>query len=105
MNGREGFDGQRMNGREKEPPGTAKECKSCKALIVWAKSANGKPMPMDVTPDEQGEFYLFRRPDCIEAVHQRERSTRAESARQRGDKRYTCHFATCPNAADHRGPR
>jgi len=105
MNGREGFDGQSMNGRTREEPGTAKECRSCKALIVWAKSARGSNMPMDVSPDPKGDFFLFRKEDRIEAVHYAERSTRAEAARNRGDKKYTCHFATCPNASKHRAQK
>jgi hypothetical protein len=104
MNGREGFD-RGANGQKRQEPGTATECRSCQALIVWAKSANGKSMPMDVEPDAEGQFFLFRKEDCIDAVHQTERSTRAEGARQRGDKKYTCHFATCPNAAEHRSKK
>lgn len=88
--------------RKREEPGTAKECRGCKALIIWAKSARGSNMPMDVSPTDEGQFFLFRKPDHILAVHQMEQSTRAEDARRRGDKKYTCHFATCPNAAQHR---
>lgn len=86
--------------RVKDPPGTAKECRSCKATIVWTLTEKGKSMPCDVTPTTQGTFYLFRRADHIAAVHID--SGAAATARKRGDKRYTSHFSTCPNAKQHR---
>lgn len=92
--------------RMREEPGATKECRTCKAKIVWAKSSStGRPMPMDLEPNTEGQFFMFRKTDCIEAVHCRERSTRAEEARTRGDKKYTCHFATCAQADQHRRPR
>lgn len=86
----------------KDPPGTAKECRSCNALIVWTTTSKGKPMPCDVSPSAEGTFYLFRLPDRIDAVHVDGADPRAARAKARGDKRYTSHFATCPNAAQHR---
>ena len=56
-----------------------KKCRSCKAPIVWLRTAAGKTMP--VNPDTVAE-------DCetydAAALH-------------------TSHFATCPNASRHRG--
>ena len=57
-------------------------CKSCQAKIIWAKSVSGTPMPLDfpgekrVVVDEDGVFHIL--------------------------DTYISHFATCPNAAEHR---
>lgn len=83
-------------------PGTAAECRSCKSLIVWTRTSSGKLMPCDVSPTEDGTFYLFRKPDAIEAVHVGSQDPRAAKAKARGDKTYTSHFSTCPNADAHR---
>jgi hypothetical protein len=62
-------------------------------------------MPMDVSPKPDGDFFMFRKPDHILAVHVKARKDIAERARQRGDKRYTSHFSTCPQADQHRKTR
>jgi len=86
--------------RPKDPPGTAKECRSCKALIVWCKTQKGKSMPCDVSPADDGTFFLFRRADHIEAIHLKSSHPSAEAARARGDKTYTSHFSTCSERSD-----
>ena len=91
--------------KPKDPPGTARECRSCKALIVWVKTAKGKSMPCDVGPREDGTFYLFRTLTEIQAVHIDSKEPRAQRANERGDKRFTSHFSTCVNAAQHRKSR
>lgn len=91
--------------RQADPPGTAKECRSCKRLIVWVKTSRGKSMPCDISPDPAGTFYLFRKSDRIEAEHVNSHSDRAQNAFARGDKKYTSHFSTCPNADEHRRSR
>lgn len=88
--------------RVKDPPGTAKECRSCKALVVWTKTERGKPMPCDVAPSKDGSFYLFRKSDRIDAVHVRSSDPRAARAMDRGQNKHESHFSTCPNAAQHR---
>jgi hypothetical protein len=87
----------------KPAPGTATECRSCKAPIVWTRTAKGKSMPCDLQPSDAGTFYLFRRPDVIEAVYSASTDPRVEKAKARGDKRYVSHFSSCPQAAQHRG--
>jgi hypothetical protein len=55
-------------------------CRSCQEQIIWFKTAAGKNMPVDadtVEPDDD-ELDLDR---------------------------HTSHFATCPNANQHRKPR
>lgn len=55
------------------------QCRSCQAEIRWVKQKSGKMMPVNPTAVWMGD--------------------------PEGGKRYepgTSHFATCPNAADHR---
>ncbi len=89
--------------RAKDPPGTAKECRSCKQLIVWTTTKNGKSMPCDVEPSEKGTFFLFRVEDRIDAVHEFSKDDpRCGRAWDRDQKKHASHFSTCPNAAEHR---
>lgn len=55
-------------------------CRSCRAQIIWFKTATGKNMPVDADTVE---------PDDDELDLERHKS----------------HFATCPNANQHRKPR
>lgn len=57
-------------------------CSSCGAAIVWFRTKSGKRMPVDAT------------------------STLPTDAEHQLDlKRHISHFATCPNAPQHRKPR
>jgi len=78
------------------------ECRSCEAAIVWTITASGKKMPCDVAPSEEGEFFLFRVGNDIESENIKSQSDRCTRAHDRGQKRHACHFATCPNADQHR---
>ena len=60
-------------------------CKSCGAKISWAKTEKGKNIPLDFP----GEMRLV--------------VTRGNTAVTQ--MTYISHFATCPNAAEHRKPR
>lgn len=54
-------------------------CSSCEALIVWFRTAKGKRMPVNAE------------------------TTRPTDAEHQLDlKRHISHFATCPNAKEHR---
>jgi hypothetical protein len=55
-------------------------CSSCRARIIWLKTERGKNMPVDAdTVDPEDDIF-------DPEVH-------------------TSHFATCPNANQHRKPR
>lgn len=57
----------------------ATTCRSCGAAIVWFKTSSGKKMPVD------------------------EATTQPTDAEHQLDlKRHVSHFATCPNANQHR---
>lgn len=73
------------------------KCSSCGAEIFWALTDKGKRIPMDAEPVKlPGLFVLMKQGSLL----------RASSAGSRGDvvpALYQSHFATCPNAASHRG--
>lgn len=63
-------------------------CRSCGASILWVETSTGKRMPLDFDPERRF---------VIEAG--------AEQMRARLRNTYVSHFATCPNADQHRKPR
>lgn len=72
------------------------ECSTCKAPILWARWAlSGRAVPIDPTPVSSGNL-------ALEAgrVHL---YTDDDARLQR--ERFTSHFATCPDADQHRRRR
>jgi len=63
-------------------------CRSCGAQIEWTLTAKGRRMPLDV--DERADGNLV-----VDDAH------RAVSV-PAGTGNRTSHFATCPNAGEHR---
>ena len=57
-------------------------CRSCGAEIVWLKTKQEHSMPVDYDTFTQGDERLFD-----------------------SKKGHISHFATCPNADEHRKPR
>jgi hypothetical protein len=85
-----------MSRRPNSPEG---KCRDCGRLVYWAEMPNGKMRPFDREPSPNGKAILFKRPDG---------TLRAEDARpgqQRGAGARTCHFDTCTNRQQRRGPR
>lgn len=74
-------------------------CNSCGAAIEWAISdKTGKRMPLDAETSDRGTIRAFTpigQPEVYcRVIPKRER--------ERGELLYTSHFATCPNAKQHR---
>ncbi len=68
------------------------QCRSCEALVIWAETASGKKMPLDAEPSEAGTF-----------VYLGGKTRKAnDEDKQLLRPRHTSHFATCPDAAQHR---
>ena len=73
------------------------ECNSCGAPIFWAKTIKGRPIPLDEQPSprgnvvvsEEGTALVYRDPSAI-------------APRYADSPKYLSHFATCPNAEEHR---
>ena len=60
------------------------KCKSCGAEIVWAKTANGRAVPMD-PPEKRYVLKQKFNGDHVEI-----------------EETWLSHFATCPDSALHR---
>lgn len=77
-------------------------CRSCKAAIVWAETVNGKSMPVNAEPAQNGNIDLEPNSDPREPpiAHMLDAtgSRNVHGARQSPFLRYTSHFATCPQA-------
>lgn len=69
--------------------------------MVWAETDKGKRIPLDAEPVDDGNIVMTQ---LVPRGMMRVRHVR------KGEDtgiapRYTCHFATCPEAAEHRKPR
>lgn len=80
-------------------PGPAPErCRSCKAPIRWVvMAASNKSMPLDYDPSPAGTVRIDMGSGFGLVVR--------ASAVTPDETLYTSHFATCPNAGQHRRPR
>jgi hypothetical protein len=69
----------KIEGDKGHKPLQLTKCRSCQAGIVWVKTKTGKNMPVDADTWTQGDPHLFD-----------------------PELGHISHFATCPNADDHR---
>jgi hypothetical protein len=68
-------------------------CKSCGAPIVWAfVPRTGRRMPVDADPVDDGNVILTRPSTSMAEAH----------VVAKGAGTHVSHFATCPQAAEHR---
>lgn len=73
------------------------KCRSCGAAIIWSKTvATGKAVPLDAEPHEDGNIGLVPAGAMVLPKEM------VELGKKIGSKRYRSHFATCPNASQHR---
>lgn len=72
-------------------------CRSCGAPIRWARTAAGKHIPLDATPTPDGNVLLTE--DGVATVVGGLHVWPPDALR------WTAHFATCPNADEHRTGR
>ena len=72
------------------------ECKSCAAPIIWALTGTGKRMPIDARPDPYGRIEITSIRYDVPTI------TTHPQTPLHVPTLYTSHFATCPNADQHR---
>lgn len=82
-------------------------CRSCHIPVLWADTTVGERMPVDEKPTADGNVLLHitddsPTPKLIAGVLNR---GQAAGARDRGERLYRSHFASCPNASGHRRSR
>lgn len=82
-----------------DPELGARRCKSCRAAILWTVTESGARMPVDFAPVVDGTIAISV------GEHEGRRAWRSRVA-QIGESvvRRKSHFATCPNAKEHRKP-
>lgn len=79
-----------------------KPCRSCGAPMVFVKTIFGKRIPLDVEPNmEKGNVVVANGVAIYISGPKREGEARVVAERV-GLRLYTSHFATCPDAAEHR---
>lgn len=78
-----------LQGEQVGPVRSTPLCRSCHAPIIWAKTKTGKRIPLDPKPVIGGNLVLI---DGVVGV----------TPPSHNVERYTSHFATCPNADEHR---
>lgn len=78
----------------------------CGAAIVWARSVNGKPQPLDAKPDPKGNIVLDldTEPPTARVVSKSVLETYRREAAAKGIELelYTAHHGTCPRADEFR---
>jgi hypothetical protein len=73
-------------------------CRSCGQPIRWAKTSNGKSIPLDAEPHKfAGNILLHDDGTCVVMPK--------EEARNCPEPLYRSHFASCANAKKHRKPK
>lgn len=65
-------------------------CSSCGAPVTWCRTEKGKAMPVDPTPTERGNLIVAGT------------ACRVATLFDPPGERFTSHFSSCPNAAQHR---
>lgn len=69
-------------------------CRACGAVIRWAKTENGRPIPLDVAPAADGNIVI--RPGPIAHVLKKSEEPTAAT--------FKAHFATCSKRQKHPQP-
>lgn len=81
-------------------------CRTCGAPIIWATvRKSGKRMPLDATPDPDGNVALRADGTCEVWGATIRLSLDEAVIAERGATWHRAHFAVCPNADRHRTRR
>lgn len=71
-------------------------CRTCRAQIVWVELPSGRRMPVDADPSPAGQIRLDGTFGVVLDTDQ------TIAARLAGEPLFISHFATCPDAGQHR---
>lgn len=75
-------------------------CKSCGAEVLWVKLIPmGRVNPLNPTPSRSGNIRMLGTRKAVAKVLGK---AELETAALASEELYTSHFATCPNAKQHR---
>lgn len=77
------------------------KCRSCNAEIVWCRTPKGGQMPVDAQPDPDGNLVMDAGQGATPECRPLKNSEKADHP----GPFHKSHFATCPNAKDHRKTR
>jgi hypothetical protein len=72
------------------------KCRSCGAPIVWAETVKGRRIPIDAQPAHDGNIRLEDRGQFVPPL------AHVLTGQIENTQRWRSHFASCPNAAQHR---
>lgn len=73
-------------------------CRSCGAPVRWVETTSGRRMPLDPTPNAKGNVYLEPGVPTATVFG----NLQADARKALAGRLYLSHFATCPDADDHR---
>lgn len=76
------------------------QCRSCGAEVLWVKLIpHNRLNPLNPTPTREGNIRMLGQRKAVARVLGKEDMATAKLA---SEELYTSHFATCPNAKQHR---
>lgn len=75
-------------------------CKGCNAEILFATTDNGRKMPVDILPNNDGNVIITSRLECGELEYFAHVLSPATAKSYDGDRTrlHMPHFVTCPKA-------
>lgn len=81
----------------------AKYCRSCGAELIWTVTANGKRMPVDIAPREDGNILLTEYPDGLMTAEYVKPTLFEEwDVPAPEPRRHLSHFRTCKQSKEWR---
>jgi len=79
------------------------QCRSCKATVLWVKLLPlGRTAPLDIKLSKDGNIQMLGERLVVAKVLSK---IELAQAKEEGELLYTSHFATCPNAKQHRSQK
>lgn len=89
---------------------SSRQCRSCGARVVWARTVEGKAVPLDADRNPAGNIVLLpdRGTGSRLAIYRRKGDPPIDVILARtsdADGPFTSHFATCPDRDQWRKPR